>query len=121
VARLRAVHGAIAFAMLGTALPWIDDGPGWGRSGLGEPDGILVLVVCVATTALAAFGTRVSWLAAGFGAVVAIRDVFVVRDAGVTVGVGLWLTVIALGIAAVWLLIEMVRDVRTATRGAGQT
>ena len=113
------MHGAIALAAVGTALPWIDDGPGWGRSGLGEPDGVLVLLACVATAALAAFGTRVAWVAAGFGAVVAVRDVFVVRDAGATVGAGLWLTVLALGAAAAWLLVDVVRGVRSATRDGG--
>ena len=89
-------------------LPWFADGQGT-HAGIGENDGVVVLIVLFGAAVLVALGNRAAWVAAGFAAMVAIRNLLTINDHPVAEArVGIWLTIGASVIAALVLLREMV-------------
>lgn len=110
--RLSGPRLLLLVAMAGVLLPWLEDAAG-SRIGIGERDGVLVLVVSGGAFVLVGLRIRAAWIAAGLGAAVALRDLLrVLAVPGTMVGLGLWLTAAALTGATVWLLLELARQVR---------
>lgn len=98
--------------MAGTLLPWLEDASGT-RLGIGEGDGVLVILLGAAALLLVHLRVRAAWMAAGLGAAVGLRDLLrVAATPGTSIGIGLWLTALALTAATVWLLLDLARQVR---------
>ena len=119
VRRLLSVDLFLLFAVLGVFFPWVM-GPSISRSGL-DQDGVGILALAASSYLLARGGVRWAWIPAGLGAVTAIRTVLNTLDAPpLTVGPGLWMSVMGLVVATVWLLGgELARIRETRTRSIG--
>jgi len=119
VRRLLSVDLFLLFAVLGVFFPWVT-GPGISRSGL-DQDGVGILALAASSYLLARGGVRWAWIPAGLGAVTAIRTVLNTLDAPpLAIGPGLWMSVMGLVVATVWLLGgELARIRETRNRSIG--
>lgn len=101
---------AAIVGIIGSFLPWISH-PFFGSVGGLEGDGKITLILFAIAGALVFFAgnkaeplkkglSLVVWIAAGIAAVVGLIDLSNINETGFSVGIGLWLVVIA-GIAVV--------------------
>ena len=96
-------------------LPWhVDAGLGGNQTVLGISigEGRLLLVACLVTIGLAQSEWRPAWIGAGFAGAIAAREI--VSPSGVgnpQAGMGVWLAVIAAGVAAALLVWDMLAGI----------
>ena len=115
--RALSVEPFLLFAVLGVFLPWAGGADG-SVSGIESDNGVFVLVLAAGAFLLRWAGVRWAWIAAGLGTVVTGRSLLRVLDVtGLTPGVGLWMTLVGLAAATVWLFTEQLGRVRAARSG----
>lgn len=96
--------------------------PSGARAGIGENDGVLILVLSAGSFLLSQAAIRWAWISCALGALIAFKDVNTVLDAqGVSVGFGLWLTAGGLTVAALLLFVQEIERIRRQRGGPRDT
>ena len=108
IARTRVAQAGCLVAMAALLLPWHTNAGLGGNltvHGYSIAQGRVMLIVCVATIALAQTGWRPAWIGAGFAGAIAARELFDPSGIGnPSAGIGLWIAVLACVVAAVALV-----------------
>ncbi len=117
--RKRTAQVCSAAAGAAMLLPWhVNAGLGGNQTVLGieVTDGRLIIAACAVTIGLIHIDWRPAWIGAGFAGAIAAREVFAPSGIGPPgrppdPGIGIWIAVIAAGIAAVLLVWDMLVDI----------
>ncbi|WP_419944631.1 hypothetical protein [Candidatus Poriferisodalis sp.] len=123
--RIAQVCSAAAGAAM--LLPWhVNAGLGGNQTvlGIGITEGRLTIVACAVTIGLIHIDWRPAWIGAGFAAAIAAREIFDPSGIGPPgrppdPGIGVWIAVVAAGIAAVLLVWDMLAHISGADDGNG--
>jgi len=110
MSRPRAAQLLLAVAGISMFLPWASSDVALLRDaqGVDTNEGVLVLLVSLATIGLIRIGLRPAWMGAGLVFAVAGREILSISDhANASPGTGLWISFAAGGGATILLVIEM--------------
>ena len=119
VSRKRIAQACSAVAGAAMLLPWhVNAGLGGNQTvhGIGVNEGRLLIVACAVTIGLIHIDWRPAWIGAGFTAAIAAREIFDPSGIGPpgrppAPGIGVWIAVIAAGLAAVLLVWDMLAGI----------
>lgn len=112
--------GLLAATALSTFLPWTTGDSG-SVIGVRHDDAFLVIAGAAVGIALVRRKAKPAWMAAGFAAIVQVRDIQQVSDSEFSVGIGLWLGLLTAATATVMLIVDLVATIRAGApvEGAG--
>lgn len=123
--RKRIAQVCAGAAGVATVLPWhVNAGLSGNQTmlGIGVAEGRLTIVACAVTIGLVHIDWRPAWISAGFAAAIAAREIFSSSGIGPDArppdpGIGVWVAVIAAGVAAVLLVWDMLAGISGAGDG----
>lgn len=123
--RKRVAQASSAVAGAAVLLPWhVNAGSGGNQTvlGIAVSEGQLTIVACAVTIGLIHIEWRPAWIGAGFAAAIAAREIFDPSGIGPPgrppdPGIGVWIAVVAAGVAAVLLVWDMLAGISGADGG----